>query len=237
MQKDYTAEGIIEDKYEIPEQVLEQLNKEKEELIKAENIKIDKLIEQQKHLKKKPTGKQKEKGIGFSVCEGRLVEAVEQSKRSMDVFYNGSISEEKMTKTKQMVGVYAINRTELLGVKELFDGIQDSVINLKHRQARDICLTQLKLLESLTISSYTGEEDLNDEQILLFVRSFIDWLSSMHNIMMDQSSYTLRRRHYESFISKYEEYADPMLVSGLLNNTNNRVFKSGSKNNAPEVSN
>lgn len=237
MQKDYTAEGIIEDKYEIPEQVLEQLNKEKEELIKAENIKIDKLIEQQKHLKKKPNGKQKEKGIGFSVCEGRLVEAVEQSKRSMDVFYNGSISEEKMTKTKQMVGVYAINRTELLGVKELFDGIQDSVINLKHRQARDICLTQLKLLESLTISSYTGEEDLNDEQILLFVRSFIDWLSSMHNIMMDQSSYTLRRRHYESFISKYEEYADPMLVSGLLNNTNNRVFKSGSKNNAPEVSN
>lgn len=237
MQKDYTAEGIEEVKYEIPDEVLEQLNKEKEELIKAENIKIDKLIEQQKHLKKKPTGKQKEKGIGFSVCEGRLVEAVEQSKRSMDVFYNGSISEEKMTKTKQMVGVYAINRTELLGVKELFDGIQDSVINLKHRQARDICLTQLKLLESLTISSYTGEEDLNDEQILLFVRSFIDWLSAMHNIMMDQSSYTLRRRHYETFISKYEEYADPMLVSGLLNNTNNGVFKSGSKNNAPEVSN
>ena len=53
MQKDYTAEGIEEVKYEIPDEVLEQLNKEREELIKAENIKIDKLIEQQKHLKKK----------------------------------------------------------------------------------------------------------------------------------------------------------------------------------------
>ena len=239
MQQDYTGlEKKIEvaEENDIPEEV-KKLIKQNEEVVRAEEVNIDKLIEQQKHLKKKPTGKQKEKGIGFSVCEGRLIEALEQSKRSMDVFYNQSIDNNRLSRTKQMISVYAINRTELLGVKELFEGLQDSIINIKHRQARDICLTQLSILEQIDLQKHYELDDKelqSHNDFVLFTRCFVDWMSAMHNIMLDQSSYSKRKRHYDLFISKYSDYSSdytpPTSSSGSLDSTNIGVFKSGSKN-------
>ena len=130
---------------------------------------------------------------------------MEQSKRALDVYQTRS---SKMPPHTIMTGVYAINRTELMGVKEIFEDLSDKVLSPKHRQARDICLTQLKVLENLVLSD---KDDINDPSFAYFVQSFVDWITAMHNVMLDQSSWGRRKRNYNLFIEKYIDYAPDYL--------------------------
>lgn len=160
--------------------------------------------------KRKPSKKGMEKGIGFTICEGKITEAIEQSKRALDVFYN---KESKMPPHTILTSVYSINRTELMGVRELFDGLQDNIISPKHKQARDLCLTQLNLLESLVLSD---KDDINDPVFPTFTQGFVDWITATHNVMLDQSSWGKRKRNYDWFINKYCDYTPEYIKSRLI---------------------
>jgi hydroxymethylpyrimidine pyrophosphatase-like HAD family hydrolase len=171
------------------------------------------MIPAQTRKTKKISKKAKEKGIGFTVCEGRVVEAIEQSKRALDVFYTKA---SKMPAHTVLNGVYAVNRSELMGVREIFEGLADSILSPKHKQARDICLTYLSFLESLTLSD---KDDINDPVFLSFTSAFVQWLTATHNVMMDQSSWAKRKKNYDWFIEKYIDYAPVYIQEKILKET------------------
>lgn len=152
-------------------------------------------------LKNKPTEKVKIKGIGFTICESSFAQCLEQTKSALDVFYQGA---SKLPEHKVMLGVYGVARNEVVAVVDFIGDTNKSIMNMKHRQSLDVCMTFLKLLEDINLAD---KEDINDPEFLRFARGLIDFLSTLHTILFDKTTYYSRAKVHKSFIEKYIDYA------------------------------
>ena len=145
--------------------------------------------------------KKRDKGIGFHFCEGLCVTALEQSYKSLNVFY-----EKKSEKPAHQVlaGVYGIVRHEALNIHTGFDGIQDAIISSKHRYARDVTTVFAKILAQIDINTINPEDVEADPTSILFIESLVDWMTTMHHILLDGNNVYTRRKHMKLFTQKWD---------------------------------
>ena len=151
--------------------------------------------------KRKPSKKQAEKGLGFTICEGILTECIEQTYRALGVFYH---NQSKLPAHTVMLGVFGVARSEAAAVRDLFDGIQDAVLNPKHRLARDVVNTFLKSQEDFKLAEL---DDIEHPEFARFAQHLTDFLTTLHIILHDSTTHYTRNKKYKTFVEKYIDYA------------------------------
>ena len=142
------------------------------------------------------SGKKKDKGMGFTFCEGLVTEQIEQSYKALNIF-NSTVS--KKSPAQILLGVYGIVRHEALNVHEGFDGLQDSILSPKHRQVRDINEIFSKILTEINLKDIPDEELETNDQSILFIKVLIDYLSCAHKIMLDSTTTYIRKKFFNQF--------------------------------------
>lgn len=151
--------------------------------------------------KRKPSEKQKAKGLGFTICEGVFSQCIEQVKSSLDVFYK---QQSQMEPHKVMLGIYGVARSEAVTVVEFLADVQKSIMNPKHRLSTDITRTYLKVLEDINL---VDKEDIEDPEFARFGAATVDFLTTLHIVLRDQTTYHLRNKTYKKYIEHYIDYA------------------------------
>lgn len=144
--------------------------------------------------------KKREKGMGFSFCEGLIAEQIEQSFKALNVF-NNLLSTKPPAQV--LLGVYGIVRHEALNVLEGFDGLQDSILSPKHRQVRDMNKVLAILLSEIDLKDIPDADLESNEQSILFIKLVISYLTSAHKIMMDAATTHMRKKHFNEFLTQW----------------------------------
>ena len=145
-------------------------------------------------VKIKAKGKAKaEKGLGFTITEGLLVEALASTKSALDVLYR---KESELPVHKVFRGVFNIAAHEATNIENFFDGLNEKTISPKHRLAKRVSKTYLDNLKKVNLEEV---EDENDPAILQSAKLIISFMTTMHYVLHADSSDYVRKKKTEDF--------------------------------------
>ena len=139
-----------------------------------------------------------EKGLGFTIAEGVLVESLAQTKSALDVLYR---KESEFPVHKVFRGVFNIAVHEAINIENFFDGLNEKIISPKHRIANKVAKVYLDNLKTIDL---TDVEDENHPVILRTAKLIISFMTTMHYVLHADSSEYTRKKQAESFIEVWE---------------------------------
>jgi UDP-glucose 6-dehydrogenase len=103
-----------------------------------------------------------------------------------------------------MLGIYGVARSEAVTVVEFLSDVQKSIMNPKHRLSIDITRTYLKVLEDINL---VDKNDIDDPEFARFGSATVDFLTTLHVVLRDQTTHHLRNKTYKKYIEHYIDYA------------------------------